>query len=76
MSLSKSKETAMDAATRKNLERISVATVSMQLLKRGLRCVVMQGVRPLNRPAKPFNRSNVRRWQTIVPLITLPSGEY
>jgi len=44
----------MDADTRKNLERISVATVSMQLLKRGLRRVVMRGVRPLNQPAKPF----------------------
>lgn len=44
----------MDAETRKNLERISVATVSMQLLKRGLRRVVMRGVRPLNTPVKPF----------------------
>lgn len=44
----------MDAETRKNLERISVATVSMQLLKRGLRRVVMAGVRPLNAPVKPL----------------------
>ena len=44
----------MDAETRRNLERISVATVSMQLLKRGLRRVVMSGVRPLNAPMKPL----------------------
>ena len=44
----------MDAETRRNLERISVATVSMQLLKRGLRRVVMSGVRPMNGPAMPL----------------------
>ncbi|MEK9672754.1 MAG: ribonuclease activity regulator RraA [Rhodospirillaceae bacterium] len=42
----------MDAETRKNLERISVATVSMQLLKRGFRRVAMRGVRPINTPIK------------------------
>lgn len=42
----------MDAETRAGLERISVATVSMQLLKRGIRHVAMTGVRPLNVPVK------------------------
>jgi regulator of RNase E activity RraA len=36
-----------------DLARISVATITMQLLKRGVRNVSMAGVRPLNRPVKP-----------------------
>ena len=44
----------MDEETRANLEAISVATVSMQLLKRGLRNVSMAGPKPLNAPAKPI----------------------
>jgi len=44
----------MDAETRANLEAISVATVSMQLLKRGLRNVSMVGPKALNAPAKPL----------------------
>ncbi len=42
----------MDAATKADLEKLSVATVSMQLLKRGIRHVAMRGVRPLNSPCK------------------------
>ncbi len=44
----------MDAQTKSDLERISVATVSMQLLKRGFRNVSMRGVRPLNTPTMPI----------------------
>ena len=44
----------MDAETKSNLEQLSVATVSMQLLKRGIRNVAMAGVRPLNAPTKPI----------------------
>ena len=40
----------MDKKTRDNLEKISVATVTMQLLKRGIRNISMVGVRPLNDP--------------------------
>ena len=43
----------MDAGTRANLEQISVATISMQLLKRGIRHSAMVGVRPLNVPPRP-----------------------
>ena len=42
----------MDKKTRGNLEKISVATVTMQLLKRGIRNVSMAGVRPLNDPVQ------------------------
>lgn len=44
----------MDNETRANLEAISVATVSMQLLKRGIRNVSMVGPKPLNTPMKPI----------------------
>ena len=44
----------MDTETKANLEQLSVATVSMQLLKRGIRHAAMVGVRPLNSPAKTF----------------------
>jgi regulator of RNase E activity RraA len=44
----------MDAETKTNLEQLSVATVSMQLLKRGIRNVAMAGVRPLNTPTQPI----------------------
>ena len=44
----------MDSRTRANLEAISNATVSMQLLKRGIRQVAMKGVKPLNSPTKPI----------------------
>ncbi len=44
----------MDLETKSNLEKISVATISMQLLKRGIRHCAMAGVRPLNVPFKPF----------------------
>lgn len=44
----------MDAETKSNLGSISVATISMQLLKRGIRHVAMSGVRPLNSPARPI----------------------
>ena len=43
----------MDAGTRANLEQISVATISMQLLKRGIRHSAMVGVKPLNVPPRP-----------------------
>lgn len=43
----------MDAETRANLKRISNATVSMQLLKRGIRAVSMAGPRPMNSPMTP-----------------------
>ncbi len=42
----------MDKKTRGNLEKISVATVTMQLLKRGIRNISMAGVRPLNDPVQ------------------------
>ncbi len=42
----------MDQETRKGLEAISVATVTMQLLKKGVRNTCMVGVRPLNTPMK------------------------
>ena len=44
----------MDTTTRANLEAISNATVSMQLLKRGIRSVSMAGPRPMNSPIKPI----------------------
>ena len=44
----------MDTETRANLEAISNATVSMQLLKRGIRHAAMAGPRPLNSPAMPI----------------------
>lgn len=44
----------MDPQTKIDLERISVATASMQLLKRGFRNVSMVGVRPLNTPTLPI----------------------
>ncbi|NQV82202.1 MAG: ribonuclease activity regulator RraA [Rhodospirillales bacterium] len=40
----------MDNDTRKALASISVATITMQLLKRGIRNISMAGVRPLNAP--------------------------
>jgi regulator of RNase E activity RraA len=43
----------MDNNVLEALRKISVATVTMQLLKRGIRNVSMAGVRPLNQPAKP-----------------------
>src|SRR3990172_6217111 len=43
----------MDKDTLKALGKISVATITMQLLKRGIRNVSMAGVRPLNGPVKP-----------------------
>lgn len=42
----------MDDETLKNLSVISTATVTMQLLKRGIRNVSMAGVRPLNEPVQ------------------------
>jgi len=42
----------MDSETRANLDTISNATVSMQLLKRGIRAVSMAGPKPLNTPVK------------------------
>lgn len=44
----------MDSRTRADLETISNATVSMQLLKRGIRSVSMAGPKPMNTPAKPI----------------------
>ena len=44
----------MDAKTRSSLEAISNATVSMQLLKRGIRSVSMAGPKPMNTPTKPI----------------------
>lgn len=44
----------MDKKTLKALGKISVATITMQLLKRGIRNVSMAGVRPLNGPVKPM----------------------
>lgn len=43
----------MDTDTLDALTTISVATVTMQLLKRGIRNVSMAGVRPLNDPVMP-----------------------
>ncbi|HEX9568156.1 MAG TPA: ribonuclease activity regulator RraA [Rhodospirillales bacterium] len=43
----------MDKKPLEALRKISVATVTMQLLKRGIRNVSMAGVKPLNRPVKP-----------------------
>ena len=34
------------------IKKLSVATITMQLLKKGLRNSSMQGVKPLNRPTK------------------------
>lgn len=42
----------MDQKTRQGLEQISVATVTMQLLKKGIRNPWMAGVKPLNAPFK------------------------
>jgi len=42
----------MKKQTYDNLAKISVATVTMQLLKRGIRNVSMSGVRPLNDPVQ------------------------
>ncbi len=42
----------MDGETYEGLSNISVATVTMQLLKRGIRNVSMAGVRPLNDPVQ------------------------
>ncbi len=42
----------MKKKTYDNLAKISVATVTMQLLKRGIRNVSMSGVRPLNDPVQ------------------------
>ena len=42
----------MDQETREGLQQISVATVNMQLLKKGIRNTWMSGVVPLNTPAK------------------------
>jgi regulator of RNase E activity RraA len=44
----------MDKHTLKALGEISVATITMQLLKRGIRNVSMAGVGPLNRPVMPM----------------------
>lgn len=44
----------MDQETRQTLTRISVATVTMQLLKRGIRQVSLAGVMPLNDPVQPI----------------------
>ena len=44
----------MDPKTRSNLQAITNATVSMQLLKRGIRSVSMAGLKPLNSPTKPI----------------------
>ena len=43
----------MDPEVKANLEKISVATISMQLLKRNIRHSAMVGVRSLNVPVKP-----------------------
>jgi len=42
----------MDDDTFKGLSTITTATVTMQLLKRGIRSVAMSGVRPLNEPVQ------------------------
>ena len=42
----------MDKKILDELAKISVATVTMQLLKRGIRNISMTGVRPLNDPLK------------------------
>ncbi len=42
----------MDEQTKAALASISVATITMQLLKRGIRNISMAGVRPLNEPAE------------------------
>ena len=42
----------MDDETRNALASISVATITMQLLKRGIRNISMAGVRPLNEPVE------------------------
>ena len=44
----------MDDETLGALASISVATITMQLLKRGIRNISMAGVRPLNTPAEPI----------------------
>jgi regulator of RNase E activity RraA len=44
----------MDDETKAALASISVATITMQLLKRGIRNISMAGVRPLNTPAEPI----------------------
>jgi regulator of RNase E activity RraA len=44
----------MDQKLRESLARISVATVTMQLLKRGIRQVSLAGVLPLNDPVLPI----------------------
>jgi len=43
----------MDKDSLEALRKISVATITMQLLKRGIRNVAMAGVRPLNSPVMP-----------------------
>lgn len=42
----------MDAKTRDGLQAISVATITMQLLKKGIQNTAMSGVRPLNNPTQ------------------------
>ena len=42
----------MDDETRNALNSISVATITMQLLKRGIRNISMAGIRPLNAPVQ------------------------
>jgi regulator of RNase E activity RraA len=42
----------MDPKTRDGLLQISVATVTMQLLKKGIRNTAMSGVKPLNTPTR------------------------
>jgi len=44
----------LDEKTLDALRRISVATITMQLLKRGIRNISMAGVRPLNDPVQPL----------------------
>ena len=44
----------MDDKTLETLGAISAATVTMQLLKRGIRNISMAGVRPLNDPPQPL----------------------
>ena len=44
----------MDDETLGALASISVATITMQLLKRGIRNISMAGVRPLNDPPQPL----------------------
>ena len=50
----------MDDKTLETLGAISAATVTMQLLKRGIRNISMAGVRPLNDTPNPWSAPPTR----------------